>query len=168
MPFNLRKCLSLDNRMHKRLLPQSPISCEHKQPTQKRPKAREKMLLQLFSWQWHYAITACHSAWCNSKRWSSWWPATLTDKQVSSALYPWAAAPHVASLTTAPASRALPSHWVSSHPPTVKKCWKCRHAAAAKGEPLFHPAAHAPSVPLHKVYQGCEHHCYGAELSAWQ
>lgn len=51
-----------ESRMQKRLLPQSPISCEHKQPIQKRPKAREKALLQLFCQQWHCAITACHSA----------------------------------------------------------------------------------------------------------
>lgn len=31
--------MSLENRMQKRLLPQNPISCEHKQPIQKRTKA---------------------------------------------------------------------------------------------------------------------------------
>lgn len=53
--------MPLENRMQKRLLPQSPISCEHKQPIQERLKVIEKMLLQLFCWQWHCAITACHS-----------------------------------------------------------------------------------------------------------
>lgn len=42
------RAMSLENRMQKRLRPQSPISCEYKQPIQKRPKAREKMPLQLF------------------------------------------------------------------------------------------------------------------------
>lgn len=52
--------MSLENRMQKRLLPQSPISCEHKLPTQKRPKAREKLLQLLLAMApCHYSLLQC-------------------------------------------------------------------------------------------------------------
>lgn len=79
--------MSLQNKMHeKRLLPPSPTSCYYKQPIQETESKRKDAAPPLLS------VTAlCHSALYSSKRWSSCWPAILTEKQVSlpsSALHP--------------------------------------------------------------------------------
>ena len=101
------------------------------------------------------------------KRWSSWWPAILTYKQVSipsSALYPRAAAPQVPSLTTVLRhQRDLPGSRVSSRPHTVRKC-PGTSSAVAQWEPQFHPAARAQSVALHVAYRGREDHCFGTAV----
>lgn len=120
--------MSLENRMQIRLLPQSPVSCECKQPIRKRQaqsKRKDATSALLFAMApCHYCLPQCIMQFQKVEQ-----LVASNPYRQASQLCPLSPASR---LTTAPASRALPSRWVSSPPPTVRKCW---HAVVPRGSP---------------------------------
>lgn len=117
------------------------------------------MPLLLFCLQQHSVITACHSALCNSKRWSGWWPAILRQAGQHSQLCPLSQSSSSPTLQSdhSPQTPKRPARrqGIQLTSPSEEMPW---YVGAAEGEPHFHPAAHAQSVALHVAYQGCEGH----------
>lgn len=156
--------MSVENKMQKRLLPQSPISCYHKQPTQKRQTQSKRKdatpaLLSVTA-LCRYCMPQCimqlqkveQSVASNSYRQASQHPQLCPLSQSSSS--------QCLQSDHSPQTPKRPARWqgiqLTSH--SEEMPW---HVVAAEGEPQFYPAAQAQSVALHMAYQGCEDHRSG-------
>lgn len=136
--------ISLENKMQKRLLPQSPTSCYYKQPIQKRDSKQEKgcrsnssvcdSTVPLLHATVHYAVPKGGAAGGQQSLQTSQHPQLCPLSQSSS-------------------SQSLQSDHSPQTPKRPGRRWGIQltshseempwHVVAVEGEPQFHPAGHA-------------------------
>lgn len=144
--FTPDSATSLENKMPKRLLPQSPIACYEKQPTQRRQTQSKRKdaapALLSATALCHYCMPQCITQFqeveqlvaSNSYRQASQHPQLCPSSQSSSSQ----------SLQSdhSPQTPKRPARQLGIQPTSHSEemPW---HVVAAEGKPQFHPAAHA-------------------------